>query len=115
MHSDTIPNTIPNTIPYACGEHVAERTAARVSPLARAALDNGVSFDDVQAYCEGHNNARMSARFYETFVSLAGEPGGLLESERVECKLDGALARSFLAQTDGSIAAARVWWFGVLS
>ncbi len=86
--------------------------AARVSPLARAALDNGIAFDDVAAYCEG--NTRIAALVYESFCSLEGAPGGLLENTRADCQLDAALARSFLAQCDGSVAAARLWWLGVL-
>lgn len=33
--------------------------AAHVSPLARAALDCGVAFDDVLAYCQGRARAKV--------------------------------------------------------
>jgi hypothetical protein len=83
--------------------------AARISPLARAALDNGVSFEDVEAYicaapCKpvlGFGDVRGE------FVVTAGDA-------YANESLDVALRESWLAQLDGSIAALRLWWRGVL-
>jgi hypothetical protein len=87
--------------------------AAQISPLARAALDNGVSFDDVYAYL--HDAHKPIAGM----VTLAlNNPRYADWPERQalvqDITLDAALARSFLAQCDGSVAAARLWWQGVL-
>ena len=88
--------------------------AARVSPLARAALDNGVSFADVEAYCNGCKGEQLASIIYELLLAYDDAPSST-SPVRASAALDGALTRSFLAQRDGSIAGARVWWLGVLS
>lgn len=78
--------------------------AARISPLARAALDNGVAFEDVEAYIL---NAPMRPFIHDSFEVSAGDA-------YANESLDVALRDSWLAQLDGSIAALRLWWRGVL-
>lgn len=83
--------------------------AQTLSPLARAALENGVSFDDVAAYCM--SSGRFAVSLYETLTSLES-PSGWFDEIRIDAALDGALARSVLAE--GTIEHARLWWRGVL-
>ncbi len=74
-----------------------------ISPLMRAALDNGVSFENVSAYCEAHvrsTGRSLEGLYYESLVMSEPEP------------LEAALLRSVLAQ--GTIEHARLWWRGVL-
>lgn len=82
--------------------------AARISPLARAALDNGIDFESVEMYVL----SRMTEA--ERNQVLAGNLYGAMFQADDQQALDAALARSFLAQLDGSVAAARLWWQGAL-
>ncbi len=78
-------------------------TRAQITPLARAALQNGVAFDDVAAYCEGRN----------TKAPTFGEC-----DEIADMALDQALERSAAAmyakEPAKNLEAARLWWRGVL-
>lgn len=92
----------------------------RLTPLARAALANGVSFDDVQAYVTGQRVERdaeyCEAVWYEACnvpaikhtQALAQHVGDMC----LDTILEGALLRSVLAK--GTIEHARLWWGGVL-
>ena len=86
--------------------------AGHLSPLARAALANGVAFDDVYAYerartCDSVIDLALACGI--RFEAIADE---VLDSMRFEIALEDALARSVLAQ--GTIEHARLWWWGVL-
>lgn len=83
---------------------------AKISPLARAALANGVSFEDVQAYCEACET--RPDLFALLSVSLGAGVDALAEEQLNSDFLDAALARSVLAE--GTIEHARLWWRGVL-
>lgn len=92
---------------------------ALITPLARAALDNGVSFADVQAYCEGRgvDDPESLAAWYEAVNVPAQDEttpalSALVTSMITDTILDAALARSVLAE--GTIEHARLWWLGVL-
>lgn len=67
-----------------------------LTPLARAALENGVSFADVQAYV-----GRLPER-----IPLLPE-----DYDSADALLDLALAKSVDAR---GVARSRVWWAGVL-
>lgn len=103
----TVPaeDNFPTTVP----------ARSNITPLARAALMNGVSFEDVQAYCEGQPDA-YTTEWYETLVvpplwASDAYNAHVLEM-RTDTVLDAALAKSVLAE--GSIEHARLWWLGVL-
>lgn len=91
-----------------------------VSPLARAALDNGVPFADVQAYCEGRRVAdpELQAAWYEALNAPPEVFGSLTEALVTHCEhmrtdtvLDAALARSVAGR---ELERARLWWQGAL-
>lgn len=112
--------TIPSKQTPSSLEQCLGRTyrGARVTPLARAALDNGIAFEDVQAYCEAQGETRPDrwAAWYEALIEPVSPTTPALdrhvEAMRLDTALDAALARSVLAE--GSIAHARLWWLGVL-
>ncbi len=96
----------------------SKREGQGLSPLARAALANGVAFDDVYAYLLDGNKPLASA-IYEALVipevieSSTGARGCVdMSALEVDVTLESALARSVLAQ--GTIEHARLWWRGVL-
>ncbi len=82
--------------------------AACISPLARAALDNGIDYESVEMYMLSRMTEAQRAQ------ALDGNLYGAVFEADEQQALDAALARSFLAQCDGSVAAARLWWLGVL-
>ncbi len=101
--------------------HTDRNTAVRylISPLARAALDNGVSFADVQAYCEaqGLGNETLVADWYEacnvpTLPYCTPALQAHVTEMITDTLLEGALLRSVLSI--GTVAHARLWWRGVL-
>ncbi len=80
-----------------------------LSPLARAALDCGVSFDDVHEYMHDLNK-QFSGQIYEAVI----------ESERLVMRetesdilIDTALNRSHAASSQGRIAGARPFWHNI--
>ncbi len=87
------------------------------SPLARAALENGVTYEDVQAYCTASQMTDdWHARWYEAcnVPSVAPATPALDAHVRdmiTDTKLEGALVRSVLAK---GVEHARLWWLGVL-
>lgn len=93
-----------------CGHCSPEYKRPTLSPLARAALANGVSFEDVQAYCEACET--RPDLFALLSVSLGAGVDALAEEQLNSDFLDAALARSVLAE--GTIEHARLWWRGVL-
>lgn len=90
-----------------------------ISPLARAALDNGVPFADVEAYCKAQRitDPELPAAWYEavnvpsTYPHTAALDAHVTEMV-TDTLLEGALVRSILAV--GTIEHARLWWQGVL-
>lgn len=98
------------------------RTRDPISTLARAALDNGVSFEDVQAYVESQRvepslrNACETAWYEAVNVPSVAPATPALAAHVTEMVtdtlLEGALVRSVLAI--GTVAHARLWWRGVL-
>ncbi len=100
----TIPETVPaNTAP--ARQQDARRRRHGFTPLVRAALDNGISFDDVEAYAL-RGPERVPA--LEPVCDLSRD----LDAELTDAALDAALARSVLAV--GTIEHARLFWRGVL-
>lgn len=91
----------------------------RVTPLARAALENGVSFEDVRAYCASKRitDPNLPAAWYEACnappaTELTPRLAAHITEMITDTRLEGALARSVLAE--GTIEHARLWWRGVL-
>ncbi len=78
------------------------------TPLVRAALDNGIDFETVEAYMLA--NLTETERTRALAGNLYGAPD--LDAELTDAALDAALARSALAV--GTIEHARLFWRGVL-
>lgn len=93
--------------------------ALQVSPLARAALDNGVDFSSVEQYIlsrmtEAERNQTLAGNLYGALLADYTKQAVGAFHESAQESLDVALRDSWLAQLDGSIAALRLWWRGVL-
>ncbi len=118
--NQTVPaeDTQPNTPARPTPRERAQAKGWHVSHLARAALENGVSFADVEAYCAGRrvDDPALKSAWYElvNLPTLAYETPALFECRqtmRVDTALDAALMRSAMAK---GIEHARLWWRGVL-
>lgn len=95
------------------------QSGLRLTPLARAAFDNGVAFDDVKAYCEAQHvsDQELAAAWYEAVNLPANDVTTPALAAHVtkmvtDTLLEGALLRSVLAI--GTVEHARLWWRGVL-
>ena len=117
----SLPMTVPVSYRPEPGQTIrkGERFTMNVTPLARAALDNGVSFADVQAYVESRTRYTelAASAWYEAVnvpeVMPATPALAAHVTEMVtDTLLEGALLKSVIAS--GSLAAARLWWRGVL-
>lgn len=116
QQAQTVPAPLAQTLSHAPS---GVRTRDPISPLARAALDNGVSFADVQAYVEASRVSadEWAAPLYEALnVPCVAPATPALQAHVTEMVtdtlLEGALVRSVLAI--GTVAHARLWWRGVL-
>jgi hypothetical protein len=109
MNSSTIPQTTepaPST---------RDQSGVHLTPLATAALRNGVAFEDVHAYLTGIGCPQaedIATSIWQEMLIATGEDRARDAEFATDVALEGALARSVAAS--GSIEHARLFWRGVL-